>query len=111
MTVYDSLSGKEIQSLPAPETMDGVYYDANLARVYMTGGRWYGTPNASPGWIYDYQQKDPDHCDLISKIKTRPGSGTGTPIQSLLCRLSGNRWSGGRDTGIRAGAMRIIPAD
>jgi hypothetical protein len=23
MTVYDSLSGKEIQSLPAPETMDG----------------------------------------------------------------------------------------
>jgi hypothetical protein len=29
MTVYDSVSGKEIQSLPAPETMDGVYYDAN----------------------------------------------------------------------------------
>src|SRR5882762_7458444 len=27
MTVYDSLSGKEIQSLPGPETMDGVYYD------------------------------------------------------------------------------------
>jgi hypothetical protein len=35
MTVYDSLSGKEIQSLPAPETMDGVYYDAKLKRVYM----------------------------------------------------------------------------
>jgi hypothetical protein len=76
MTVYDSLSGKEIQSLPAPETMDGVYYDANLKRVYMTGGRWYGTPEASPGWIYVYQQKDPDHYDVISKIKTRPGSGT-----------------------------------
>ena len=76
MTVYDSVSGKEIQSLPGPETMDGVHYDANLKRVYMTGGRWYGTPEASAGWVYVYQQKDPDHYDLISKIKTRPGSGT-----------------------------------
>jgi hypothetical protein len=76
MTVYDSLSGKEIQSLPAPETMDGVYYDSSLKRVYMTGGRWYGSPEASPGWIYVYQQKDPDHYEVISKIKTRPGSGT-----------------------------------
>src|SRR5882724_9773477 len=76
MTVYDSLSGKEIQSLPAPETMDGVYYDATLKRVYMTGGRWYGTPEASPGFVYVYQQKDADHYDVIAKIKTRPGSGT-----------------------------------
>jgi len=76
MTVYDSLSGKQIQSLPGPETMDGVYYDANLKRVYMTGGRWYGTPDASPGWVYVYQQKDPDHYEVISKLKTRPGSGT-----------------------------------
>jgi hypothetical protein len=43
MTVYDSLSGKEIASLPGPETMDGVYYDNELKRVYMSGGRWYGT--------------------------------------------------------------------
>jgi hypothetical protein len=42
----------------------------------MTGGRWYGTPEASPGLLYVYQQKDPDHYDLISKIETRPGSGT-----------------------------------
>ncbi len=83
MTVYDSLSGKEIQSLPGPETMDGVYYDANLKRIYMTGGRWYGTPDASPGWLYVYQQKDPDHYDVISKIKTRPGSGTSLFVPQL----------------------------
>jgi len=83
MTVYDSLSGQEIQSLPAPETMDGVHYDANLKRVYMTGGRWYGTPDASPGWIYVYQQKDSDHYDMISKIKTRPGSGTSLFVPQL----------------------------
>ena len=76
MTVYDSLSGKEIQSLPGPETMDGVHYDANLKRIYMTGGRWYGTPDVSPGWVYVYQQRNLDHYDLIFKVKTRPGSGT-----------------------------------
>src|SRR6266853_3905974 len=76
MTVYASVSGKEIQSLPGPETMDGVHYDAKLQRVYMTGGRWYGTPDASPGWVYGYQQEDPDHYELISRIKTRLGSGT-----------------------------------
>jgi hypothetical protein len=76
MTVYESRSGKEIQHLPGPETMDGVHYDANLKRVYMTGGRWYGTPDASPGWVYVYEQKDADHYEVISKIKTRAGSGT-----------------------------------
>src|SRR5260370_3208277 len=80
MTVYDSVSGKELQSLPAPETMDGVHYDANLKRVYMTGGRWYGTPEASPGWVYVYPPKDPHPYALISRIKTSPGSGTSRPV-------------------------------
>jgi hypothetical protein len=83
MTVYDSLTGEEIQSLPAPETMDGVYYDANLKRVYVTGGRWYGTPGASSGWIYVYEQQRPDHYEVISKIKTRPGSGTSLFVPEL----------------------------
>jgi hypothetical protein len=48
------------------------HYDANLKRIYMTGGRWYGTPEASPGWLYVYHQKDPYHYDLISKITTDP---------------------------------------
>jgi hypothetical protein len=83
MTVYDSHSGREIQSLPAPETMDGVHYDAKLRRIYMTGGRWYGTPEASAGWLYVYQQQDADHYGLISKIKTRPGSGTSLWVPQL----------------------------
>jgi hypothetical protein len=83
MIVYDSLSGKEIQNLPGPETMDGVHYDADLKRVYMTGSRWYGTPDASPGWIYVHQQKDPDHYEVVSKIKTRPGSCTSLFVPEL----------------------------
>jgi hypothetical protein len=83
MTVYDSLSGAEIVSLPGPETMDGLHYDADLRRIYMSGGRWYGTPKASPGWVYVYQQKDADHYELVSKIKTRPGSGTSRFVPEL----------------------------
>jgi hypothetical protein len=83
MTVYDSLTGKEIVSLPGPETMDGVYYDPELKRIYVSGGRWYGTPEASPGWVYVYQQEGADHYELVSRIKTRPGSGTSLFVPAL----------------------------
>jgi hypothetical protein len=83
MTVYDSLSGREIVSLPGPETMDGVSYDADLKRIYVSGGRWYGSPQASPGWLYVYQQRDADHYELVSKIMTRPGSGTSLFVPKL----------------------------
>jgi hypothetical protein len=83
MTVYDSVSGKEIAHLPGPDTMDGVYYDPGLKRIYMSGGRWYGSPEASPGWVYVYQQQDADHYELVSKVKTRPGSGTSLFVPKL----------------------------
>jgi hypothetical protein len=83
MTVYDSISGKEVARLPAPSTMDGVHYDPKLKRIYMTGGRWYGSPAPSPGWIYVYQQGDADHYRLASKIQTRPGSGTSLFVPEL----------------------------
>jgi hypothetical protein len=49
----------------------------------MSGGRWYGTAAASPGWLYVYQQKDADHYELVSKVKTRPGSGTSLFVPQL----------------------------
>jgi hypothetical protein len=94
MTVYDSLSGKEIQSLPGPETMDGVHYDTNLKRIYMTGGRWYGTPEASPGWVYVYQSEGcrPLRSNLQDQDQASIGHFTvGTTVQSSLCCVSGNR--------------------
>ncbi len=83
LTVYDSHSGKEIANLAGPETMDGVHYDAELKRIYVSGGRWYGTPEASPGWVFVYRQKDADHYELVSKLKTRPGSGTSLFVPQL----------------------------
>lgn len=76
MTIYDSRSGKAIQSLPAPAAMDGVQFDPKLDRVYVTGGRLYGKPDRSAGRVSVYQEVDPDHYDILSQVETRPGSGT-----------------------------------
>jgi len=102
MTVYDSLSGKEIASLPGPETMDGVYYDADLKRIYMSGGRWYGTPEASPGWVYVYQQKDADHYELVSRVKTRPGAGKSLFVPQLKRLYVASQAIGDQDAAILA---------
>jgi hypothetical protein len=72
MTVYDSESGKEVVSLPGPETMDGVHYGAELKRIYVSGGRWYGTPEASPGWLFVYQQRDGDQEAAILVFEPVP---------------------------------------
>jgi DNA-binding beta-propeller fold protein YncE len=71
MVVMDSHSGKEIAALPTVEGMDGVYFDAIHKRVYVSGGRDEGV-----GYVFAYQQKDPDHYETIGKIPTRPGAGT-----------------------------------
>jgi len=71
MTVMDSATGKEIMSLPTVEGMDGVYYDAVHKRVYVSGGR-----DTDVGYVYIYQQQDPDHYAQIGKISTRSFAGT-----------------------------------
>jgi DNA-binding beta-propeller fold protein YncE len=71
MIVMDSQSGKEIANLPTVEGMDGVYFNTAHKRVYVSGGRDQGV-----GYVFAYQQKDPDHYETIGKIPTRPGAGT-----------------------------------
>jgi hypothetical protein len=71
MTAMDSQSGKEVAVLPTVEGMDGVYFDAANKRVYVSGGRDQGV-----GYVFVYQQKDPDHYETLAKIPTRPGAGT-----------------------------------
>jgi hypothetical protein len=111
MTVYDSLSGREIQSLPGPETMDGVYYDAKLKRVYMTGGALVRDTGSiiRLGLRLPAEGPRPLRCDLQDQDQTRFGHfALSTPTQSLLCSVSGNRRSRSRNTGICAGAMMIL---
>ena len=71
MIAMDSRTGKEIASLPTAEGMDGVYFDAPHKRVYVSGGR-----DNDVGYIFAYQQKDPDHYETIGKISTKAGAGT-----------------------------------
>jgi len=71
MVAVDSRTGKAVTNLPTAEGMDGVYFDSNLKRVYVSGGR-----DSDVGYIFVYQQKDPDHYELLDKIPTRPGAGT-----------------------------------
>jgi hypothetical protein len=82
--------------------MDGVQYDDKLRRVYVSGGRWYGTPQASRGWVYVYQQNDPDHYTLVSKVTTRPGSGT-----SLFVPQSGRLYVASQAIGQQAASILI----
>jgi DNA-binding beta-propeller fold protein YncE len=71
MIVFDSDSGQEVASLPAEGRMNGVYYDDRNKRIYVTCGR-----DLPSGFVFVYQQKDPDHYDLIDKVPSGPGAGT-----------------------------------
>jgi DNA-binding beta-propeller fold protein YncE len=71
MIAMDSTTGKEVASLPTMEGMDGVYFDSKLRRIYVSGGRGFDV-----GFVYVYQQQDPDHYTQIGTIPTRPGAGT-----------------------------------
>ena len=71
MIVMDSNTGKEVIALPTVEGMDGVYFNAAQKRIYVSGGR-----DGDVGYVFVYQQKDPDHYETIGKIPTRSGAGT-----------------------------------
>jgi WD40 repeat protein len=71
MIAMNADTGKEISSLPTVEGMDGVYFDAKRRWVFVSGGR-----DAEVGFVYIYQQKDPDHYEQIGKVPTRQGAGT-----------------------------------
>ena len=71
MIVMDSQTGKEVANLPTVEGMDGVYFDGEHKRVYVSGGRDFDV-----GYIFAYQQKDADHYETIGKIPTKSGAGT-----------------------------------
>jgi DNA-binding beta-propeller fold protein YncE len=71
MIAMDSRSGKEVAKLPTIEGMDGVYFNSKDKLLYISGGRDFDT-----GYVYVYQQRDPDHYTQIGKTPTRAGAGT-----------------------------------
>lgn len=71
MIAMDSKSGRQVANLPTVDGMDGVYYDEQRKRIYVSGGR-----GLDVGSVFVYQQKDADHYELTGKIPTKPGAGT-----------------------------------
>jgi len=67
MAVFDTTSGRMIAALPSVQDADDLYYDAGRKRIYMAGGE---------GFIYTFEQKDPDHYQLLAKIPTTLGART-----------------------------------
>jgi hypothetical protein len=54
-------------SRPSNQDADDLYYDAARKRIYVAGGE---------GLIYVFQQKDPDHYQLLVKISSALGART-----------------------------------
>jgi hypothetical protein len=67
MAVFDTDTGRMIAALPSVQDADDLYFDASRKRIYMAGGE---------GFIYVFQQKDPDHYEFLSRIPTSLGART-----------------------------------
>jgi DNA-binding beta-propeller fold protein YncE len=67
ISVFDTSTGKMVASIPTVQDTDDLYYSAEHKRVYVPGRE---------GSIWVYQQSDPDHYTLLSKIPTVLGAGT-----------------------------------
>jgi DNA-binding beta-propeller fold protein YncE len=67
LLVLDMDTGKEIASLPGAIDTDDMSFDADRKRIYVTSGE---------GFIFVYQQIDPDRYQRIAKIPTAIGART-----------------------------------
>src|SRR5260370_7414403 len=67
LSVFDTATGRMVASLPGVQDSDDLYYSAEHKRIYMPGGE---------GFIYVFQQSDPDHYSFLSKVPTVLGGRT-----------------------------------
>ena len=67
LIVYDIDNGKAVSSLSIEKDADGIYYDANRSRIYISCGE---------GYIDVIKQTDDNTYKLIDKIATAKGAGT-----------------------------------
>jgi DNA-binding beta-propeller fold protein YncE len=67
LLVLDTDSGKVLASLPGASDTDDMAYDTTRKRIYVPSGE---------GFIFVYQQIDPDHYERIAKIQSAIGART-----------------------------------
>ena len=67
MLVLDTDTGKVVASLPGASDTDDMAFDATRKRIYVPSGE---------GFLFVYQQVDPDHYERLAKIPTAIGART-----------------------------------
>ncbi len=69
IVVFDTRTGKELQSLDIGKGVDDLAFDPASKRLY--------APCGADGLIYVYRQQDPDHYRLLGKVSSGPGGKNG----------------------------------
>lgn len=75
IVVFDTRTGKELQTLPIGKGVDDLAFDSASKRLY--------APCGADGLIYVYQQQNPDHYTLLGKVASGPGGKNGLLAKSL----------------------------
>jgi WD40 repeat protein len=75
VTIFDTETGREVTTLPIGTGMDGLEFDEQRKRIYVTCG--------DDGQIYVYEQQDPDHYKLLGKVPSGPKARSGTLVPEL----------------------------
>jgi DNA-binding beta-propeller fold protein YncE len=73
LAVFDTETGKIIASPAIVEHTDDLFFDAGRGRIYILG----------EGFIEDWQEKDPDHYELIKRNPTPADGRTGLFVPDL----------------------------
>jgi DNA-binding beta-propeller fold protein YncE len=74
LLVFDTKSGKMVANVDGVGDADDLTYDAAHKRLYMTGGA---------GMIAIFDQRDPDHYTLGTKLPSAPGARTSLFVPEL----------------------------
>jgi DNA-binding beta-propeller fold protein YncE len=68
MVIFDTNTGKELQSLPIDSGVDDMVYDPGSNRIYV----------AANGSVNVLHEVDADHYEMLGKVPTAPGAKTAT---------------------------------
>jgi DNA-binding beta-propeller fold protein YncE len=72
LAVFDTETGKQVATREIAGSTDDLFYDSSRHRIYVL---------TSKGFLELFEQKDPDHCNLIARYPTPPRSQTGLFVQ------------------------------
>jgi YVTN family beta-propeller protein len=95
LTVFDTESGNQLAQLEGVGGIDDLWYDAAHKLIYATGGRDVGA-----GFVFVYQQKDPDHYELVARVATVPNAQTSIWVTELNRLYVSASQDGSRDAEI-----------